>query len=176
MQARDFLAGLLGLGHQLLSRLMLGIGLVCQVAECSVAVHSGRASNRLLLGHESPNLLLHPIVLLTQFIVFFFDAKVMLNFLCLITVSCVHLLRSYTLQLFFKSLLFVCKSFQSQHELFNVSLALLKHFFLLPHIVIESLTLTSALRFVASRVFDLAILDLDQLAQVLILFLQSFVL
>ena len=94
-----------------------------------------------------------------------------LNLLGLIVVADVHLLASHAFELFFKSLLLIREGLQSHDDLLNLILSLLKHLFLLAHLAIEAFPLSTALLFVAPRVFNLPVLDLNQLAQILILFL-----
>ena len=123
------------------------------------------------LHHQPANLLLKRIILFFKLVVLFLDSEVVLNLLGLIVVADVHLLASHAFELFFESLLLICEGLQSHDDLLNLILSLLEHLFLLAHLTIEAFPLSTALLFVAPGVFNLPVLDLNQLAQILILFL-----
>ena len=100
----------------------------------------------------------------------------MLNLLSLVVVAYLHLMRSRLFKFFLKALLLVSEGLKRQHDLLNLILALLEHFLLLAILAVEALSLASALLLVPPRVFNLPVLDLDQLTQVLILLLQCLIL
>ena len=111
------------------------------------------------------------IILFLKLVVLFLDSEVVLNLLGLIVVANVHLLASHAFKLFFEPLFLICEGLQSHDDLLNLILSLLQHLFLLAYLAIEALPLSTAFLFVAPGVFNLPILDLNQLAQILILFL-----
>lgn len=100
----------------------------------------------------------------------------MLNLLCLIVVAYLHLLTSQSLKLLLKSLLLISKGFQCHNHLFDFILPLLQHFLHLFILTIQSFSLSSAILFVPSGIFNLTVLDLNQFSQIVIFLLQSFVL
>lgn len=136
--------------------------------ESSLGLGSWRTSS---LHHQPSNLLLKRIILFLKLVVLFLDSEVVLNLLGLIVMADVHLLASHAFELFLEPLLLICEGLQSHDDLLNLILPLLKHLFLLAHLSIEAFPLSTALLFVAPGVFDLPVLDLNQLAQILILFL-----
>ena len=100
----------------------------------------------------------------------------MLDLLCLVIMTNLHLLASHLLQLLLQPLLLVSESLERQNDLLNLVLALLKHLLLLAILSVETFTLTTALLFVASRIFNLSVLDLDELAKVLVFLLERLIL
>ena len=100
----------------------------------------------------------------------------MLDLLCLVIMTNLHFLASHLLQLLLQPLLLVSESLERQNDLLNLVLALLKHLLLLAILSVETLTLTSALLLVASRIFNLSVLDLDELAKVLVFLLERLIL
>ena len=123
------------------------------------------------LHHQPANLLLKRIILFFKLVVLFLDSEVVLNLLGLIVVADVHLLASHAFELLFESLLLIREGLQCHDDFLDLILSLLKHLFLLAHLAIEAFPLSTALLFVTPGVFNLPVLDLNQLAQILILFL-----
>ena len=98
-----------------------------------------------------------------------------LDFLRLILVPCRRLLSAYALDFFLKALLLISEGLEGQDQLFDLVLALLQHFLLFPHVGIQAFPLTSTLLLIPSAILDLAVLYLDELAQILVFFLESLV-
>ena len=90
--------------------------------------------------------------------------------------SNLHLRVTHAFDLFLKSFLLVSKGLQSQDDLFYLIFSLLEHLLELPDFAIETLSLASSFLLIASRVFNLAILDRDKFSEIFILFFQSLIL
>lgn len=98
-----------------------------------------------------------------------------LDFLRLVGVANRHLLGPHPLIFFFQSLLFISEDLKGHHDFFDLVFSLRKHILHLSVVVMETFSLVPAVLLVASSLLNLPIFDLDQLSQILILFLQGFV-
>ena len=181
MQPSELLARLVELNRAgqllLLRSLLLHLdGIVGQVTEGSVAVHRAPVCLVGSTAHESAHLVLQREVLLLQLVILLLDPQMVLNLLRLVVVAHLHLVRLRLLKLLLQALLLISESFEGEHDLFDLVFALLKHLFLLAVLSVKSLAFPATLLLVAARVLDLAVLYLDQLSQIVVLFLESLVL
>jgi len=90
--------------------------------------------------------------------------------------SNLHLRVTHAFDLLFKSFLLISKRLQGQDDLFDLILALLEHLLKLPDFAIETLSLATSFLLIASRVFNLAILDRDKFSEIFILLFQRLIL
>ena len=126
--------------------------------------------------HQPAHLLLERVILFFKLVVLLLDSEVVLDFLSLVVVANLHLLIAHLLKFSLQPFLLVSECLERQDKLLDLVFSLLEHLFLLPVVRVETLALTASVLLIASRVLDLAILDLDELSQILILFLERLVL
>jgi len=154
-------------------------GVVCKVAEGRIAVQRATVCSQVCpivcAAHEPADLILQRVVLLLQLVVLLLDPQVVLNLLRLVVVTDLHLVAAHLLQLLLQALLLISERLERQHDLLDLILALLQHLLLLAVFTVEAFALTSALLLVAARILNLTVLDLDELAEILIFLPQRLV-
>lgn len=99
--------------------------IVGQVAESGVAVHRAPVCLVSTTAHQPSHLVLQRKVLLLQLVVLLLDPQVMLDFLRLIVVAHLHLVRLRLLKFLFKTLLLISERLERQHDLLYLVLSLL---------------------------------------------------
>ena len=114
MHLRHLLALLFYFSSERLARLNLVDCLVSKISESSVAIQGRCIALRigLLMLNQSSYLLLEAVVFFTKLIIFFFYSKMMLYFLGLIAVTCLHFYSSDAFKLLLEALFLVSKRFK----------------------------------------------------------------